>query len=800
MGQDHRGNRGGTIEACLARAVRPAFACLLSVAALVTGADAQAASLPGPAPTPGAPGLPDGRVYEQVSPIQKNGSEAGAPRGTVGYAVASRGGDSVLYYQSGPFGQTASGTDEYSVSRRAADGWSASAALPPAFGRDSSVLLATIPRFIAPSQSFERFVFSAFGSYVSEDPIVGEAGTSSAGIFLAGEDNASEPAWVTRPAFPPPFSEAMPQPGHTPTALIAGPAGASPDLSTVYFVYHGTLTPEDATRAPHIEGEGKGPAGFYEWRDGALADADQLPDGSYPEWGGVPASTGGATESGSGLTPADLGNQVSDDGSKAFFVSPDPESAHPESEPVELYVRERDIAGGATTVLVSKSQLPGHEGEPAQGSGNEQAVVPVLDQQTGDRSYVYAAPDGSRAFFLSTDKLADSAEGAEPMGEGPWMYEFDSQTGQLTYLPGVSAPILTSSPSGDRLLFEKREARTTVNAEVLERTERELREECEEEEEVEETTLPQCTASEITRRAEAVATEEVVLPVALSLWSAGGVQEIAGWSIPATPDFQAARSSPDGSAFVFDTDAVLSAGAFNNGGVHHQVYRYDVAANQLACLSCPPSGVPPSGDATLSHDERNAKAGSYTSNRGLAGEAEEVFFDTPEALVRSDVDGARDVYEWHEGELSLISSGTSPAGSFYLDNGESGSDVFFATSQGLTAGDEDGSYDVYDARVGGGFPSVAPTPECHEDCQGAVAPPPSFLAPFGSAVFPAGENVPATTPAPTKPVAKKKALTRARKLAKALRDCRKKPKRKRAACTRSAKRRYGPPSKLGKRK
>ena len=31
-----------------------------------------------------------------------------------------------------------------------------------------------------------------------------------------------------------------------------------------------------------------------------------------------------------------------------------------------------------------------------------------------------------------------------------------------------------------------------------------------------------------------------------------------------------------------------------------QVYRYDIEANELACVSCPPAGVHPSGDAYLS--------------------------------------------------------------------------------------------------------------------------------------------------------------------------------------------------------
>ena len=40
-----------------------------------------------------------------------------------------------------------------------------------------------------------------------------------------------------------------------------------------------------------------------------------------------------------------------------------------------------------------------------------------------------------------------------------------------------------------------------------------------------------------------------------------------------------------------------------------------------------------------------------------------------------------------------------------LDSSESGDDVFFATTEGLVDEDRDGEFDVYDARVGGGFPA-----------------------------------------------------------------------------------------------
>jgi hypothetical protein len=142
------------------------------------------------------------------------------------------------------------------------------------------------------------------------------------------------------------------------------------------------------------------------------------------------------------------------------------------------------------------------------------------------------------------------------------------------------------------------------------------------------------------------------------------------------------------------------------------------------------------------------------------------------------------------GCISLISTGTSPYPSEFADASESGSDVFFTTRQSLAPEDQDELVDLYDARIGGGFPVkpiVAPCSgeACHgaPEAQGALETPSSitFSGP-GNAVQPA------STPATVTP----KSLTQAQKLAKVLRTCRKKTRKKqRIACEAQAKKRYG---------
>ena len=71
----------------------------------------------------------------------------------------------------------------------------------------------------------------------------------------------------------------------------------------------------------------------------------------------------------------------------------------------------------------------------------------------------------------------------------------------------------------------------------------------------------------------------------------------------------------------------------------------------------------------------------------------------------------------------------------------SGRDLFFKTSAGLVKEDTDGAPDIYDARIGGGFPvAEAPVERCEGDaCQGPLTNPAPLLVP-GSAVQASGEN------------------------------------------------------------
>lgn len=720
-------------------------------------------------PVVASTGLPDGRVYERVSPSEKNGNQAGVEEtkeqgGMTGvtpeYAASAADGDGVLYFTTGPFGETNTGVVLYSVAHRSSSGWSAQAALPPAQGLATSNFFYAKPETITPSAGFDNVLFDAIGTYTARDPAIHGEGESAEGLFLAHEGTGgeyAEPAWLSGPTVP--FAEAKPEPGEY-GSQVFGPVGGSPDLNTVYFNAQATLVPEDAPRVAHVNSRGVGPSGFYEWHAGTLVSAGELPNGTYSPFGATAATRPDAGYR--NIRPPLLDNDVSSDGSKAFFVSPDPRYASEAGTPTELYLRER-TANGPASVLVSRTEA----GTPAAGSGGEEAVAPIpIEWSEGHvqaSSYVYASPDGSRAFFSSKDKLAKDATGHEPAGAGPWMYEFALATERVTYLPGVTGPILASSRDGSSFIAERQEPRPAEGS---------IREECEE------GFLegPEC---------------EPLAPAALDLWSVGHLSEIARWSAPSAPAFPDARATADGSVFAFATNAVL-AGAKSadgsepatNSGVHEQVYRYVTGSRELACVSCPGQGVQPLEGTALAHDNMR----SFLGDRGMSADGSRLFFDTPQPLVAGDVNGVQDVYEWEGGRRYLISSGTSAAPSYFLDSSESGDDVFFTTSQGLVEGDTDESYDVYDARVKGGFPHQTLVAPCVSDCRPAGASP-SLSAPITTATGPSGNIEPA--PTKTSPRTTGKPPTRMLELARALKACRKKHGRNRAACERQARNRYG---------
>jgi hypothetical protein len=187
--------------------------------------------------------------------------------------------------------------------------------------------------------------------------------------------------------------------------------------------------------------------------------------------------------------------------------------------------------------------------------------------------------------------------------------------------------------------------------------------------------------------------------------------------------------------------------------------------------------------------------------RWVSADGARVFFDSTQALVPQDTNGVLDAYEWErdgegtctepEGCDFLLSSGSGGTASYFVDASTSGDDAFVVTRDRLVVQDRNEDYDLYDARVGG-VNVVSSSAGCASGCQGAAAPPVGSGAP-ASATFAGAGNLTPLIPGGETPVkAKARPLSRARLLARALKACAAKPKRARAVCERQARRRYGP--------
>jgi DNA-binding beta-propeller fold protein YncE len=301
--------------------------------------------------------------------------------------------------------------------------------------------------------------------------------------------------------------------------------------------------------------------------------------------------------------------------------------------------------------------------------------------------------------------------------------------------------------------------------------------------------------------------------------------------------------TPDGRFLVFPSHRALTRDATTAEGPA-QIYRYDAATEQLQRVSIGSHGFNdngnnPAGDARIVEAEKGMALGTGVGRADptMSDNGQFVFFQSPAGLTPGALDNqhvlgnnavlAQNVYEWSangakladggtvceqaEGCVSLVSDGkdviegsdahANASAVELLGADQTGENVFFWTADPLVPQDTDTQVDLYDARVGGGFPAPPAPPVCEagvllsgEVCRGAGSTPGVFSAP-GSVLFsgppnPAGEAKPGGKPSP-------RGLTRAQKLRRALAACRARYRTgkawgKRRVCERQARHRYGP--------
>jgi hypothetical protein len=242
------------------------------------------------------------------------------------------------------------------------------------------------------------------------------------------------------------------------------------------------------------------------------------------------------------------------------------------------------------------------------------------------------------------------------------------------------------------------------------------------------------------------------------------------------------RVSQNGRFIAFDS--IDSLTGYDNHPVHAEAcqhltqssgspcmdaYRYAADNGVLTCATCNPNGAAPASEfawsviGQASHPE--FPQGGWANVTNAVSGSGEVFFETMEKLVPADENETWDVYEYDGGEgptaqLHLISSGKSEQPSFFVDATPDGSNVFFLTLQSLLHADTRTGYDIYDARVGGGFasqsePVVPPACEALEACRSPLSEPPAEFSAASAALVGAG-NLAAAPQQPAAPKAKPK--------------------------------------------
>lgn len=436
----------------------------------------------------------------------------------------------------------------------------------------------------------------------------------------------------------------------------------------------------------------------------------------------------------------------------------------------ELYTSRRSSSGWST---VNGDTLP-----------PEEAPVPVLPssaEETPHANVLEETPSGSKVFFLD-EKHEPGITPDSTAAEGkPDLYEYDIQTGDTTDLTvdtkgGEHAEVQgivgiggEGSEEGVYVYFVARGKLAPGATSGLDN-------------------LYLRHHGAITFIA-ALSPEDELSFDTQGLGGVVGVVKADDWAIP--PAGRTAEVSPNGRYVAFPSHAALTS-AVNES---YEIYLYDARAAEdheqaIVCISCSATGavVP---EAKLPSSPR-ALINGANRQRSVLSDGR-VFFTTTASLVPQDVNHQADVYEWEDGASHLISGGTS-ATSFavFTDASSNGSDVFFTTGQSLVPQDQDEITDLYDARENGGAsPSPAPACPAESQCPGgtshalAESPRPSSLS-TGLEPPPPPVNLEAK-PGTTKP------LSRAQKLAKALRGCRKDRKRvKRKACEAAARRKYAP--------
>ncbi len=726
--------------------------------------------------------LPDHRAWEMVTPPDKGGAPVEALTREGGLIRASENGEALTYLVGSALGQEVEGnrTPEWQqiLATRSSTGWSSTDIATPSI-RAKGVYPGAAPeyQFFTPDLASALVEPVTLAGGKAEPPLA--PGVTQATIYVRNDGNGTYLPLVT---------EANTAPGTEFGGKLHFVA-ATPDLDHAVISSTGPLT-----------GAGSA-AGLYEWAaGGALQFVSVLPDGAA-------------------ASPVELGfyhvaaHAISNDGSRIIWTKKEESTAAG-----HLYMRD--------TVTDQTIQL-----DAAQG---------VAEPPKGSAQFQWASGDGSKVFFTDKQRLTPDST-AEPNKEPPSadLYECEvaEENGKLACdlkdltvdgseggHAAVQYFILGASEDGTSIYFIAHGVlapNQNGNGETAQSAEDNVYE-LHEEGDTWNTTFIATLSSEDS-------------------------QEWEGFHV-GNSAYLTARVSPNGGYLAFMSSAPITG--YDNGDASpeakgtrdEEVFLYDSATASLRCVSCNPSGALPEG--VLDREEAGEGLGLLVDRREvwlghrLAGnipgwmpqnlvsalfqsryltDEGRLYFNSPDDLVPAATNHKEDVYEYEPsgagscqspsgGCVSLVSGGSSDRESAFLEATPNGSNVFFLTEAQLLPQDTDTAFDIYDARECTALspcltPATAEQAPCAETetCRPAEPAQPIPGGVPATMTISGPGNVVAQAPPAKQGVAAKKTssrrpLTRAQKLTRALKSCRKRyahAKRKRTACVRKARKRYG---------
>jgi hypothetical protein len=689
-----------------------------------TTPDPQSASCPNaPLRTGLSAGLPDCRAYEQVSPIDKNGSDV-LVNSSRAHVAAD--GSRVIFPSLGGFADVhGTGVATDYMAERESSGWSSHNIYPTTPPLDFNVIASYMPQLYKQTTSDLTAGIYSSPYALTDDPATNEVGN----LYLRG--NLSEPgtgAYQLLTSCP-----ACEAPGGVP--LLAPDlahdylsfdffAGASADLRHVIFESRQNLTDDVPAGDCSTSGayETECPIKLYESFEGTVKLVGILPNGN-------PASGSVAGQGTEGSENWPVPHAISEDGARVIFT----DSPHAQlGAQGNLYMR---INGSSTVQINASERTDCADHQPCSGT-------PEPDPNGSQPAkYWDASADGTRVFFSTGEALTDERSNIDGGGiQKLYMYDADASAGHHLSLI-VANPVeggefegfIGSSSNGQYVYFEW--GRTILPGQARVRS-----------------------AMYVWHDGEVKLVAPTVDPLIDDVNSrANGVQGLGRQS----------RVTPDGLHLLFGTEDVVGpTGDTQNH--NEELYLYSASNNHLSCVSCGAGETQTS--ATSVDEKQGASIGAiYPINintpnsnvlpHALSDDGRYVFFTTAAKLVPQDVNGVDDAYEYDSqtGQVHLLSTGSDPQASFFMDASSDGSDAVIATRQQLVGQDRDQLMDVYDARVDGGIAAQNPAtnpPPCADttSCHGVLPSQPGGVSPTSTSFNGPGNLTPPQGPTGVRPL------------------------------------------------